>query len=178
MAYIFTQMAKGTIPDIYVQDEKYFAEYKEEIKKWYSEGIVPVDKISLHIRLGDYVGNTFYVDLTRTDYYKKALEQFPNEHFLVFCKDGQRVMDDIRDTHVASEFVRSLLPEGNFEMAPFENDEIQDFNLMAGCKGHITANSSFSWWASYVGGGKTIAPKEWFTDGVERISIPSEWLRL
>jgi len=33
---------------------------------------------------------------------------------------------------------------------------------MSWCNGHIIANSSFSWWGSYLGGSTTVAPKNWF----------------
>jgi hypothetical protein len=53
--------------------------------------------------------------------------------------------------------------------------EMEDWNQMAGCSAHIIANSSFSWWAAYASGNKTIAPKRWFSDGVSRVSIPEQW---
>ena len=53
---------------------------------------------------------------------------------------------------------------------------------MAGCKGHIIANSSFSWWAAYIAPqeGKVVAPSalNWHPDGVERTKCPKEWVRI
>jgi hypothetical protein len=56
---------KETGEHFFVQDEKYFEKYKEEIKAMFSPGIVPnsIDKVAIHRRLGDYVNNPFYVDL-------------------------------------------------------------------------------------------------------------------
>src|SRR6185436_432428 len=80
-AYLYTQFRDGLIPDTYVQDEAYFEPYKDEIKNMYGTGLIKSDRISLHIRRGDYVGNDFYVDLTETDYYDRALAEFPGEKF-------------------------------------------------------------------------------------------------
>ena len=33
---------------------------------------------------------------------------------------------------------------------------------MSMCEGHIMCNSSFSWWASWLSGKKTVAPAKWF----------------
>jgi len=57
-------------------------------------------------------------------------------------------------------------------------DEIEDMSAMSGCQGHIGANSSFSWWACYLGEGKKVMPKQWFADGVERTKLLDEWIKL
>ena len=89
MAYIIAQEQRGFIPDIYLQDEMYFFNAKKEIKQMFGQGIEKTDRVSLHVRRGDYINNSYYVDLCKTDYYEKAIAEFPNEKFLVFCKDGK-----------------------------------------------------------------------------------------
>lgn len=176
-AYIHNQVKKGEIPDIYIQDEKYFKESKEEIRQIYGQGIVQYNYISLHIRRGDYVGNKFYVDLTETDYYDRAIALFPHEKFLVFCADRQEGSDDESDR----EWCKRWLTAKGIDFKMYEGkDAISDMNAMAGCKAHIMANSSFSWWASYIGSGKVIAPltDNWFTDGIQRITLPDEWIKI
>lgn len=176
-AYLYAQYRKGEIPDLYVQDEKYFEPYKEEIKALYGANIEPLDMVSLHVRRGDYVGNDFYVDLSETDYYEKAMAKFPEDtKFLVFCADRQPKSDDKADM----EWVKERFQGSQFQFFQGK-DEVEDFNAQAGCKGNIVANSSFSYWAAYVNPNpqkKVVAPKNWFTDGVQRISIPNEWIQL
>jgi hypothetical protein len=165
-AFLHAQMRDGKIPDVYVQDVAYFDKYANEIKQMYGDGIEPIDQVAIHVRRGDYVGNPFYVDLyAHTDYYEKAMEQFPGAEFLVFS-------DDIA-------FCKSQVLFKDCEFSEY-NDELTDFNLMAGCKGHIIANSSYSWWAAYVAPftKKVIAPKHWYADGVERTKVPNNWERL
>lgn len=172
-AYLYSQWRDGKIPDIYVQDEKYFSQYKDEIKKIYGKGIGKIDAVSIHVRRGDYINNPFYTDLTKTDYYERAIALFPDENFLIFCKDRQIGSDD----DVDMKWCKNKFKGDKFEF--FESDsEIDDMNAMASCKAHIIANSSFSWWAAYLGGGEVIAPKEWFSDGEERIRLPDNWKRI
>mgnify|MGYP002067305379 CR=1 FL=1 len=172
-AFIYSQMKEGKIPDIYLQDEKYFKEFSDDIKAIYGLGVESINRVSIHVRRGDYVNNSFYVDLNQTDYYDRAIALFPDDKFLVFCADRQEGSDDIGDMEWCKERF-----QGN-RFAFFQGkDEIEDMNKMASCKGHIMANSSFSWWASYLGGGKVVAPKEWFTDGVSRITLLDSWIKI
>lgn len=156
-AYIYAQARRGEIPDIYIQDEKYFSPYQEEIKALYAQGIDKSDYISLHVRRGDYINNAFYINLQETDYYEKSVALFPGEKFLVFCADRQKGSDDKADMEWCKE--RFQGPQFEFFQG---KDELEDFNKMAGCKGHILANSSFSYWAAYVSGNRTVYPSVWF----------------
>lgn len=173
LAYIYAQARRGETPDVYLQDQKYFEPYGEELRNILRQGVEPIDMVSLHVRRGDYVGNDFYVDLTETDYYERAIEQFPDEKFLVFCADRQDGSDDTADM----EWVKERFQGSQFQFYQGRSEQ-EDFNAQAGCKGHITANSSFSWWAAYVGGGKTVTPSKWFSDGQQRISLPEEWIKI
>jgi hypothetical protein len=174
LAYIYAQFRQGYLPDMYLQDPKYFDRYKDELKELFKQEGEPLDYISIHVRRGKnpsnpdepaYSENPFYTDLSGTDYYLNAQAEFPGEKFMIFSDDPEWCIDN---------FPRIRGNEYSFEM----NDELIDFNWMARCKGHIIANSSFSWWAAYLGGGKTIAPKAWYSDGIERTKVPQDWIQV
>src|SRR5690348_17282768 len=78
--------AKDLGVDYYFQDPKWFEKYSSDIKRLFGEGIGYEDKIAVHFRRGKnpsnpsepaYSDNPFYVDLSKTDYYQKAMAQFP-----------------------------------------------------------------------------------------------------
>jgi len=166
-AYLYSKMKDKELPDFYLQDEKYFANHTEDIKRIFGEGTSFMPYGAIHLRRGDYVNNPFYVDLSKTDYYQKAVDMFPGKKWLVFSDD--------------TEFAKEFFPDKEKYEIVEGNDEITDFNLMASCDVNIIANSTFSWWAAYVNPNperKVVAPKDWFTDGVERITFPKEWTRI
>ena len=52
----------------------------------------------------------------------------------------------------------------NFIFSPF-TDELDDLILIMSCDNHIIANSSFSWWGSYLSESENkivVCPKNWF----------------
>lgn len=168
MAFIYA-WAKEHGTDIYLQDPKYFEKYANEIKALYGDitwtGDEMNEYVSIHVRRGDYSGNSFYVDLSRSGYYRKAIEEFPDRKFMIFSDD----IEFCRGRFIGDQYTFS---EGK--------TELEDLNLMMHCNGHIIANSTFSWWGAWLGKGKTIAPsvKNWYSDGVERTVCPKEWIRL
>lgn len=176
IAYLLAHHWKGEIPDIYLQSEEYFKEYKEEIKQLFGDGIGYLDQVGIHVRRAanpinpdepKYSENPFYVNLGDTDYYEKAMAMFPNEKFLIFSDDPEWCKEKFKDNPNVQ-----VMEKG---------DEIEDFNLLSSCKSLIIANSSFSWWAAYLCPNETkkiIAPKQWFSDGVERIKLPKEWITI
>lgn len=144
----------------YFQTEKYFVNFKNEIKKDFTfkseilnsslDFVSQHDElISLHIRRADYVGNPNH-PVQPLSYYEIALSIInKNLPVLVFsddpswCKEQEFFNDD-----------RFLISE---------NDPYTDMCLMSLCDYHIIANSSFSWWGSWLSDSKkTIAPKNWF----------------
>jgi len=85
------------------------------------------------------------------DYYEKALKKFPdNIPVMVFsdgiewCKEQEIFQDD-----------RFVMSEGNPTGV--------DLCFQSLCTYHIIANSSFSWWGSWLAKSKkTVAPSVWF----------------
>lgn len=178
-AYLIGQAMDGVIDDVYVQGEKYWAKHKNLIKQQFGSDIGPqIDKVALHIRRGDYLqAHNFHQNLWETDYYQKAVAMFPGETFLVFCKDNQDPEQDKKDRA----WCRENLPKLGikFEMAPYEDTEVEDLNLMASCKSIIMGNSSFSWWGAYLGDHeKVVCPAKWFVDGIQRTELLDEWIKI
>lgn len=177
MAYIYSQCERGLIPDIYVQDPSYFEDHADKIKERFRMGMYTSDLhvnpkkdgVAIHVRRGDYVDHPFYVDLMKTDYYEKAMAEFPDSYFTVFS-------DDIEWCKQQPIF------KDNWQRVSFSEgrDELQDFNYMARHTGIIIANSSYSWWAAYIApfATKVVAPKAWHPDGIQRTKLLKEWKRI
>ncbi len=177
-AYLYAQVREGILPDIYLQDPKYFEKYADEIKQLFGDGIGYLSQVGVHVRRGanpanpsepKYSENPFYVDLCSTDYYERAMAMFPNEKFLVFTDDVEWCKEKWKDNPDVQVMDRG--------------DEITDFNLLASCQNLIIANSSFSWWAAFLNpspNARIVFPSKehWYKDGIERTVCPQNWTRL
>jgi hypothetical protein len=161
------QFENNVILKGYFQSEKYFQDAQEEILFLFGldESDARLRKnmetVSVHIRRGDYLSLSQIHRVLPIDYYKRAIENFPNaKRFLFFS-------DDI-DWVVQNETEFCIPKTSNFEICMIE-DELDAFLEMQSCgAGHIIANSSFSWWAAYLGfyasneNKKVVAPAVWF----------------
>ena len=144
----------------YLQDLANFSEIEDVIRSYFSprpqvwarlatrfDSVLSLPhKTSLHVRRGDYLGhNGLFANLS-VGYYREAmaLTQGP---YVVFS-------DDIP-------WCRANLPGDCIFME--NNREHEDLFLMAACNEHIVANSSFSWWAAWLGGGHAVLPRQWGT---------------
>lgn len=163
----------------YFQCEKYFEHIEDEIRKdfIFKEEIYKVsleifsqlfadnDVISLHIRRGDYLSNPNHPVQT-LEYYQNALSHFDeNIPVIIFSDDPQWC--DQQDIFQPDRF---FISEGG--------DTAVDLCLMSMCSYHIIANSSYSWWGSYLARSKkTVAPSNWFGDELKRTKDISELYR-
>lgn len=171
-------MRRGAIPDVFVQDPKYFEEFESEIKQLFGEGIGHIPYVAIHLRVGSnpidsgepsYIDNPFYFHLSKSSYYTDAMRLFPDRKFLVFSDNMA--------------FAKEYFKGEEFE---FDDsiDDLGSFNKMSSCESFIIANSSFSWWAAYLSPSiskKVIAPSydKWYSDGnTTRTVIPKNWIQI
>jgi hypothetical protein len=116
--------------------------------------------VGLHVRRGDFVSLADAAQvhgLCSIDYYRRAIRRVrqgcPDCRFLVFSDDPQWARAEL-----------PLDPSAVF-VAGNEQQPEQDLALMSACKHHIIANSSFSWWAGWLGYSPeqiVIAPTPWY----------------
>ncbi len=128
---------------------------------------------AVHIRRGDYVGDTRYEMQSPDIYYSRAMqvvrEARPNTRFVIFS-DG---IDWCRG--------QSWLAGCEFYEKEGPRHPAADLATMAGASSNIIANSSYSWWAAWTGQRKgkfIVAPSVW-VEGQSTIDlqmVPDDWI--
>ena len=160
----------------YFQSERYFASIAERLRDWFSPRepfgeaaasvLARIERsplpVSVHVRRGDYLnpGTAEFHGILGEPHYRQALGRLEGAvgqeaEFFVFSDDPAE-----------AEQVLNFVPKSRLVHAcgdparPWE-----DMALMAHCRHHIIANSSFSWWGAWLNRSPekiVIAPRAWF----------------
>lgn len=127
------------------------------------------ETIAITVRVGeDYKRNGNYEILPITYYLGALMYKFPswrNYNILIFSDDA--------------EYCRNNFTHEN--MFVIEENDISQLYLASICKHFILANSTFSWWASYLskGDGHTLYPSKYYKASLENTNLrdfwPPEW---
>ena len=174
----------------YFQSEKYFTAIKEQIhSKFKLKDDITVhlqslanelnnkNSVSIHIRAGDYSLNKTadYHGILSKEYYTKAIQiikdKIPNAEFYLFSDEIEKAKMVLTDQPI------------QIISRDVATNHLEDFYLMSQCKHNIIANSSFSWWATWLNPNPdkiVIAPKKWFNKGPQDTQdlFPSSWIQL
>jgi Glycosyl transferase family 11 len=179
--------------DGYWQNELYFKEIEHIIREEYTfkpidhtavdlllqEQISSTAAVCIHVRRGDYLlpeGSEFIT--AGTNYYKNAMEFIAKEvrdpYFYVFSDDIAWCIENLPLDYPHTFVRRDQLTTKYTE---------EDFRLMTMCQHFIIANSSFSWWAAWLGSSDdkiVVAPTKWFRDdpAASKEITPTAWVRL
>ena len=140
----------------------------------YLRQITQTQSVSLHIRRGDYLtpeNQALFGGICTEAYYKEAVrlmrKQYPGCRFFLFTNDKEWAKERFADDKGGRTTETALADGEPADVSVVdlpEGSDHEEFALMSKCKHHILANSSFSWWASYLNQnpGKTVlAPTKW-----------------
>lgn len=134
----------------------------EEKIKWKYRDILAKETCAIHVRRGDYLKLSEHHYNLELDYYLNAMKALPHLHFVVFS-------DDIA-------WCKENLPAHEFIEDKHKDRDIIEFHLMSYCKHFIIANSTYSWWASWLSSNRDkiiIAPSrsKWFGEKKKHFNV-------
>lgn len=122
-------------------------------------------RCSVHFRISGYRETDCHPVLS-VDYYRRAItlirEKFKANadaevEFIIFCQPED--VEEVNSFGLPGTLIDPSIPD------------YEQLLLMSGCSAHIIANSTFSWWAAYIGGGFTLAPMKWFSNGYKNADL-------
>ncbi len=141
--------------------------------------------LGIHVRRGDYVGNSDIGTLS-VSYYEAALRELKSrgvtwDAIWIFSDDLSLVQREFR------EFAKNNT-ELFFVEPPKDSHSLESLVLMSRTSSLIIANSTYSWWAATLGNPATIVacPSKWFVKMEDPqdlypeswIKVPSAWVNL
>jgi len=166
----------------YCQNEKYFANHRDQLVKLFSPRtrdskyiqnkyghLLKQNTVSIHLRYyyAEKPDEEKFVQYER-EYYEKAMALFPADSLFIVTSDNmayakQNIPDEGRQIH----FV---------EGEPF----YIDFFIQSLCKNNIIANSTFSWWSAWLNENpdKIVVRPEVWLQGCPDIGGPDEWIKV
>ena len=161
----------------YFQSYKYFDAYKSELinmlhnpyqnairddlEKYYlnesqeSQESQAFEFVSIHVRRTDYLAlSDIHLNLSMA-YYEEAMSHFSKEKsiFLIFSDDVAFIQKEPLFQNLVNKHIIT------------NQDDEYCFWLMTACHHNIIANSSYSWWSSYINSNPNklvIYPSKWF----------------
>lgn len=182
----------------YLQTEKYFRKFSDQIKSDFTFRAEVVDKVLdsyekylkdrpvfLHVRRGDpnlwwaYTNLPDHHPVCTPEYYQEALKHMDNYRQVIVISDS---IDWCKEQEwlSGSRFIfsdQSLNKFSDGASVPY-----YDLCLMSLCSGGIIANSSMSWWGAWLIDQKDnplVAPKQWFGKALDHYNmndlIPEDW---
>ncbi len=133
------------------------------------------DSVSVHLRMGDYANpaNAAIHGVLPPEYFEAAAERMramhPGARFLLFSDQPDAARERL----------------SRLDLTPVDGgSRVADLLLMARCRHHVIANSTFSWWGAWLGaGGTVIAPERWFAPEKQAETdlsdlFPEGWIRV
>lgn len=181
----------NTLLSGYFQNEKYFNHCRDIVKKEFEFKPFVIESarqelsslkstISVHVRRTDYLLFSEIHPLCNLEYYEKAFSLFEStkDSTFVVCSDD---IEWCKKNFNTSKY--------NFKFIEDRKTTEYDMCVMSLCDHNIIANSTYSWWAAWLGESskkKIIAPKNWFGDceHTRRYNVipyeivPDRWLRI
>jgi hypothetical protein len=188
------EVSPGTTLVGFFQSWRYFDDHGAEIRArmsqltkpsdWYLEMCERVEPgsraIGLHVRRGDYLrpAQREFHGLATRGYYQRAVS-----YLRQMGLDGPVYVATDSPDMVSKEFAG--MGELLWIDPPPGANPYEVVLLLSRMDGLVTANSSFSWWAGYIGerpGRVIIAPRPWFSNSKEEMKsrslLPPHWLTL
>ena len=174
------------------QNLEEFANVEDEVRKQFTfakpfggkikhlhDNIIDNSKhsVSIHVRRGDFINNpTAYAhnEHMGPEYYRKAMDVMEDIYdditYFVFSEDIEWCRENIKnDKHPV------VLVDDDYS----GDRDSGHLYLMQACENHIIANSTYSWWAAFLGNSKvTVGPKKWFTNENGSEIMLSNWIKL
>jgi hypothetical protein len=160
----------------YFQSERYFTLIAESLRDWLlpreplgvaAAGVLGrIERsrlsVSVHVRRGDYLnpGTAEFHGMLGEPYYRQAIDRIEAAFdegidFFVFSDDP-----------AAAEQVLNFVPKSRLNHVRGDPERPwEDMALMARCRHHVIANSSFSWWGAWLNRATdkvVVAPRAWF----------------
>mgnify|MGYP001255068256 FL=1 len=129
-------------------------------------------KIALHLRRGDYLRLDGY-GILGDDYYSKAkkfiINKFNDCETIAFSDE----IDNLKNK-------KEIKADYYFDDRSMDSKKVLAY--MSICDHFITANSTFSWWAAYLGDKSNkviVTPKKWFISRDKTPDlIPNHWISI
>jgi hypothetical protein len=176
----------------YWQSEKYFINFDNELRKKFTfkntlsglnkeheNEILNSNSVSIHVRRGDYLSNANaakFHGICELAYYQKSIEiisnKIDNPTYFIFSDDVEFIIKNFT-------FLKNYRIIDNNQ----GKESYNDLRLMALCKHHIIANSTFSWWGAWLANHSNqivIAPEKWFIGSKEIMKdiYCKNWIKL
>ena len=169
----------------YFQSWRYSAPVADALRRELRDGMaaacgpLPLDlsgeTVSVHMRLGDYAdpANRGIHDVLPPEWFAAACAEMrarvPGARLLLFSDQPEAARERL----------------SGLDLTPVDGgSRAADLLLMARCRHHVIANSTFSWWGAWLGpGGVTIAPRQWFAPPKQATVdlsdlFPEDWIRV